>query len=1095
MYPNTIRQNSQPLAILPDSDVSRPGSKPQPCLVGEEDVDSFVDQLRAVYRTYHLEWLEHCEAMDRLRLRLSRKKRSTMTPATASIDLSTLASSAPDPCSNPNGIIPISNSSSSLTTTAGLTTIAPNGRTTRRTANSTTFGVGDAVTDAQFDIVLAHLGTADQKDPNIRAMKTTATVPDMALLPRDRMSVLMEPVGDTLVEDPISFYELDILPQNDQTTSHQTHRLHHQSWTQEEQEAFETSYTAQPKQFGWIASQVKTKSRAECVLHYYRTKRQNKYRNLHYCPPPVVEGKPREALRGKKTRRAALKTQTLPVASTQPKPAKSRLAIEPGNEAQTDGEGDEESVGPTPVEPGPTIGINFSWTKSQPSLAPASGLSQSDTSHPNPSPARQDEPDHPPEDTSESTAQNPSKFETTTPTEDHSSSRHDPIRDSFAKADFTIKQPSRPEPESENYPRTDTVPENYSRTGPVFEMPSRTDSIPKDLSRASPVHEDLSRAEYDKETLLESNRGNENLRVVEIDQPRNPTKIYSPKRNPPLLVEENVDARAKPPTQDTGTLLAFRKPTNPLKPVEHPSISSTSTIRLNLESKSSLCTSENSKDQLSQEPGYIHYNSNVPQKRKLDFTDPSVSPNHKITRLVNRAEPPPTSLLGSENAPHTINSLHQFSSSGLTEVERNFRRSPSEVMPKVGGNERSLSGLVAQPISLGESCRENFPKKKIHLCDPSSSSASQSAEDENAVRKDISPAPLKIREDKHLPKKFISHSSMQIRNLLNDDPIEPSKTLSKMDTDSWFGSNNESKDIRAMHKTEEVHQFYPQGSQHLPAPKHDVQVISEEYPPRATSFQPPVAASNSLRPPSHARPRLFPEIGLQYSQTPVSDTIGVDERFADPPSPPLPHLSENQRYHYVTRLHLEPILTTDQASFSYSSQASNATLPPHFKPSRTYASSQEQPAVATEYYGNPKITSSSQAKMPIQFSSSPSPRLASSSVNPTPILQHHNFPGPRPDRLAPLMSLQNPTHSENAYNHPHQHHYSLHHHNSWQGQPGGLPGGPAGYNYSSESQWNSVPSRREGDNRMMGSERYTSSNSTSSNVIRRVNNTNNNLKE
>ncbi|PLW16409.1 hypothetical protein PCASD_21375 [Puccinia coronata f. sp. avenae] len=175
---------------------------------------------------------------------------------------------------------------------AGITSsLTATGRTTRRTANFSTFGIGDAVTDAQFDLVLAQLGTADQKDPNIRAMKTTATVPDMALLPKHRLVSISDDENDTLISN----------------------------WTAQEQEAFEKSYAAQPKQFGWIASQVKTRTRAECVIHYYRTKRENKYRNLHLPPQAVIEGKPRE-LRGKRSRKVPCKTLTTDAATNTLKP-------------------------------------------------------------------------------------------------------------------------------------------------------------------------------------------------------------------------------------------------------------------------------------------------------------------------------------------------------------------------------------------------------------------------------------------------------------------------------------------------------------------------------------------------------------------------------------------------------------------------------------------------------------------------------------------------------------------------------------------------------------------------------------------------------
>ncbi|WAQ82959.1 hypothetical protein PtA15_3A325 [Puccinia triticina] len=302
----------------------------------QENLDGLAQNLRAVYRSYHLDWIEHCEAIDRLRLRLTRKKRPTLTPVTTTVDIAA-GIPACESAANVLNPAPIGALSSG---SAGITgSLTATGRTTRRTANLSSFG--DAVTDAQFDLVLAQLGTADQKDPNIRAMKTTATVPDMALLPSHRLqlSVSEDQTSDTLVSDPIAFYELNPPDSEPPPSGYQEPSI----WTAQEQEAFEKSYTAQPKQFGWIASQVKTKNRAQCVIHYYRTKRENKYRNLHLPPQPILEGKSRE-LRGKRTRRVPCKTPTtadpLTPSSLKPKPTKSTSdAIPP-----TGDEPDDESV-------------------------------------------------------------------------------------------------------------------------------------------------------------------------------------------------------------------------------------------------------------------------------------------------------------------------------------------------------------------------------------------------------------------------------------------------------------------------------------------------------------------------------------------------------------------------------------------------------------------------------------------------------------------------------------------------------------------------------------------------------------------------------
>ncbi|PLW27334.1 hypothetical protein PCASD_10224 [Puccinia coronata f. sp. avenae] len=73
--------------------------------------------------------------------------------------------------------------------------------------------------------------------------------------------------NNTLVTDPIAFYQLTPLKTESASSLPEI-----SNWAAQEHEAFEKSYAAQPKQFGWIASQVKTRTPAECVIHYYRTK-------------------------------------------------------------------------------------------------------------------------------------------------------------------------------------------------------------------------------------------------------------------------------------------------------------------------------------------------------------------------------------------------------------------------------------------------------------------------------------------------------------------------------------------------------------------------------------------------------------------------------------------------------------------------------------------------------------------------------------------------------------------------------------------------------------------------------------------------------
>ncbi|EGG05839.1 uncharacterized protein MELLADRAFT_36440, partial [Melampsora larici-populina 98AG31] len=100
----------------------------------------------------------------------------------------------------------------------------------------------------------------------------------MALTQQQRSVFLHDDHDVTLIKDPIAFYHLQPLTAGGANPSNEISESAESGWSQEEQKLFETSYGLQPKQFGWIASQIQTKTRAECVLYYYRTKRSNRYR-------------------------------------------------------------------------------------------------------------------------------------------------------------------------------------------------------------------------------------------------------------------------------------------------------------------------------------------------------------------------------------------------------------------------------------------------------------------------------------------------------------------------------------------------------------------------------------------------------------------------------------------------------------------------------------------------------------------------------------------------------------------------------------------------------------------------------------------------
>lgn len=125
-------------------------------------------------------------------------------------------------------------------------------------------GVGDAVTtEAEFQEILAGLADTAAKDPNYRASKTTAVVPDM-LLGSERLMRYDD--DNDLVTDPLAFYDFAGTAEP--------------IWTSEERAAFLRRYLNFPKQFGKIAEALPDKTASDCVLYYYRTKKTIDYKGM-----------------------------------------------------------------------------------------------------------------------------------------------------------------------------------------------------------------------------------------------------------------------------------------------------------------------------------------------------------------------------------------------------------------------------------------------------------------------------------------------------------------------------------------------------------------------------------------------------------------------------------------------------------------------------------------------------------------------------------------------------------------------------------------------------------------------------------------------
>ncbi|KAK9898865.1 hypothetical protein P389DRAFT_39994 [Cystobasidium minutum MCA 4210] len=198
-------------------------------------------RLRQQYKELDAEWQVHCNKLEKIRDRQKRRQNIPIMPPTPSVDSAGIS------------IVP---------TTPNL--LAPSGRSNRRSAASS-IGYGDAVrSEAEFLEILASLEDADMRDPNLRAMRTTATMPDQII---DESEYTLQRYDDNngLVTNPFEHYNINKTPD---------------SWTEEEIATFCRRYALYPKQFGKIAAALPDKSTNQCVLFYYRSKKKIDFRAL-----------------------------------------------------------------------------------------------------------------------------------------------------------------------------------------------------------------------------------------------------------------------------------------------------------------------------------------------------------------------------------------------------------------------------------------------------------------------------------------------------------------------------------------------------------------------------------------------------------------------------------------------------------------------------------------------------------------------------------------------------------------------------------------------------------------------------------------------
>ncbi|GAA5909832.1 uncharacterized protein JCM6883_003109 [Sporobolomyces salmoneus] len=220
---------------------------------GEKMVD-----LRKQYRIHDQDWQAHVKRLDKIKDRIQRKSiknssssSSTAAPQTPSIDSSRMPY-YPEPATP--GPLALGGGRANRRGGGGLT--------------NSTWGNGDAVrSEAEFLEILASLENADLRDPDVRAARTAAVVPDLAVDPSERAEIISCTFDDERyrIDDPVEAYGVSTPME---------------PWTEAEVETYCKGYAQHPKQFGKIAQNLPNKTTAQCVLFYYRMKNAIDFRSL-----------------------------------------------------------------------------------------------------------------------------------------------------------------------------------------------------------------------------------------------------------------------------------------------------------------------------------------------------------------------------------------------------------------------------------------------------------------------------------------------------------------------------------------------------------------------------------------------------------------------------------------------------------------------------------------------------------------------------------------------------------------------------------------------------------------------------------------------
>jgi hypothetical protein len=154
-------------------------------------------------------------------------------------------------------------SATNLSALAFQDPVSPSSRSTRHRKTH-----GDSVrSEAEFLEILADLERQSARDPSLRAKLTSATIPPMIYDPVERDELRYQDTNNAVLDKSIPYQRLFTDGIDD--------------FTKKEHETFCDAYLAAPKQFGKIAQRMGgLRTFNDCVLHYYRTKKQVDYKAM-----------------------------------------------------------------------------------------------------------------------------------------------------------------------------------------------------------------------------------------------------------------------------------------------------------------------------------------------------------------------------------------------------------------------------------------------------------------------------------------------------------------------------------------------------------------------------------------------------------------------------------------------------------------------------------------------------------------------------------------------------------------------------------------------------------------------------------------------